>query len=742
MYLGLITSEPITAPADNRSARYDDIHHTHQESVMRFVPCSLLSALILFLPTISPSQWIQESGPFGGPVNAVAVNPTATGGPVVFAGTQGGGNFRSTDNGATWTAVSSGLMFIGTYAGANAFAAKGTDIFATTVSGIFLSTDNGTNWTSVNGSDATGILVNGNDIYAGTAGGALHSTGSGSSWTRIDSGLGSVQVNTFVVNGGTLFSGTEGSGIFQSTNNGGHWYPADTGLTNTTVRSLVLKGTTLLAGTLGGIFRSTDNGAHWAMTDPSVTTSLLIDGSNLFASGFGILKSTDDGLSWAAADTGVKEVLVNSLAINGGTIFAGAATYPAGVYISTDHGVTWSKSDHGVIGTQILSLAYHSNGSGGYDLYAGTNENGVYRSTDNGTSWNPMNNGLANFPVNALAFSGGILFAGVFQEAQISTNNGGSWMSMSNGIPSGSTIKQFAVKGSMVFAATDQGVFLTTDTGATWNLKGTGMTSSEMNTIAYSGSDLYAGGSGMYFSTNDGSSWTPIGAGLAGATVTSVAFIGTDLIAGTTNGIYRSTDNGTSWNPGNTGLSNTSINNLVTVDSGLVAGTVFGLYYSSNRGASWAPISTGMPTFLSIFWPYIQSLAAVPNGSGGTDLLAGTFLMGVWRRSYSQITDVRGSFGTVPDAYRLEQNYPNPFNPVSTIGYDLPAASRVSLKVYNILGQLVATLVDGIQQPGHKSAVWDGGKMASGVYVYRLEATAIGPAGKSYTQVRRMVLVK
>ncbi len=83
--------------------------------------------------------------------------------------------------------------------------------------------------------------------------------------------------------------------------------------------------------------------------------------------------------------------------------------------------------------------------------------------------------------------------------------------------------------------------------------------------------------------------------------------------------------------------------------------------------------------------------------------------------------------GEVPAVFALRQNVPNPFNPVTVISYQLPQAGHVKLDVYNVAGKLVTTLVDEAQQPGLKSVTWDGtdakgNKVASGVYLYRIEA--------------------
>jgi hypothetical protein len=76
----------------------------------------------------------------------------------------------------------------------------------------------------------------------------------------------------------------------------------------------------------------------------------------------------------------------------------------------------------------------------------------------------------------------------------------------------------------------------------------------------------------------------------------------------------------------------------------------------------------------------------------------------------------------VPTAFVLHQNYPNPCNPSTTIKYELPRASYVTLTVYDVLGREVATLVNGIEEPGYKSVQWDASGVASGIYFYRLQA--------------------
>jgi hypothetical protein len=105
---------------------------------------------------------------------------------------------------------------------------------------------------------------------------------------------------------------------------------------------------------------------------------------------------------------------------------------------------------------------------------------------------------------------------------------------------------------------------------------------------------------------------------------------------------------------------------------------------------------------------------------------------------YIQLTQVTTSLSEgdgLPVSFSLDQNYPNPFNPATTINFAVPKASDVKLTVYNVLGQLVATLIDGQLTAGAHVVTFNGSDLASGVYFYRLESG-------SYTANKKMLLLK
>jgi hypothetical protein len=125
-------------------------------------------------------------------------------------------------------------------------------------------------------------------------------------------------------------------------------------------------------------------------------------------------------------------------------------------------------------------------------------------------------------------------------------------------------------------------------------------------------------------------------------------------------------------------------------------------------------------------------------------IFAGTSGTGVWRRLLSEITidDIKPPSHNLPTGYSLSQNYPNPFNPTTEIQYQLPENCHVILKVYDLLGREIKTLVNETQSASHRSAIWNAPDVASGIYFYKLDAVSIHDPGKSFAQVKKMLLLR
>jgi predicted small secreted protein len=110
-------------------------------------------------------------------------------------------------------------------------------------------------------------------------------------------------------------------------------------------------------------------------------------------------------------------------------------------------------------------------------------------------------------------------------------------------------------------------------------------------------------------------------------------------------------------------------------------------------------------------------------------------------------TGIQDDLASLPQRFALHQNYPNPFNPTTLIQYDLPQSARVVLKIYNVLGQEVRTLVNAVQEAGYKSVQWDatnnlGARAGSGVYIYRIWVDGTSGNKENIVQSRKMLILK
>jgi hypothetical protein len=133
---------------------------------------------------------------------------------------------------------------------------------------------------------------------------------------------------------------------------------------------------------------------------------------------------------------------------------------------------------------------------------------------------------------------------------------------------------------------------------------------------------------------------------------------------------------------------------------------------------------------------YDEIFAFSPNWPNPDSALGKVFIY-----SYRNITSVKENKENIPHKFDLYQNYPNPFNPSTVISYQLLVVSHVTLKVYDMLGREVSTLVDGMKEAGYYSASFNGSKFASGVYFTRFVVTPLD-GNKPFVQVKKMLLMK
>ena len=101
----------------------------------------------------------------------------------------------------------------------------------------------------------------------------------------------------------------------------------------------------------------------------------------------------------------------------------------------------------------------------------------------------------------------------------------------------------------------------------------------------------------------------------------------------------------------------------------------------------------------------------------------------------NKITGIVSIKNEVPRYFQLSQNYPNPFNPITIINYSIPQASYITLKIYNVLGKEITTLVNEEKLPGNYKVEFNGSNLSSGIYFYRIRAG-------NFTATKKLVILK
>ncbi|MCX6145411.1 MAG: T9SS type A sorting domain-containing protein, partial [Ignavibacteriales bacterium] len=105
------------------------------------------------------------------------------------------------------------------------------------------------------------------------------------------------------------------------------------------------------------------------------------------------------------------------------------------------------------------------------------------------------------------------------------------------------------------------------------------------------------------------------------------------------------------------------------------------------------------------------------------------------------VTSVEGAGSAVPTVFALDQNYPNPFNPSTTIRYDVAKPANVTIRVYDVLGRMVAQLVDGVHAASSYVVQWNPSGLSSGTYLYRIDARNVDGSG-TFSSVKKLILMK
>ncbi|MBN1760524.1 MAG: hypothetical protein JW863_19500 [Chitinispirillaceae bacterium] len=434
----------------------------------------------------SPDNGTTWSPSDSGIADATSIYSLMISGPDIIATTNRVDFYRSSDSGASWNAFNSGFLRSNPSMDTNAFYAA--DIFMSSegsmlVAGqisyppspVFLSDDNGLNWSAIGSglpmSRITSCLVNGTTIFAGSNyTGIFRSTDKGESWEPANSGITCTTVSSLVESGESVFASTYGAGVFVSADNGMNWTVFNSGLAALYFLSLAISEEYIYACSPGaGIFRSPLDGADWVCVDSSLpvrnTRSLTVYDGNVFAANDSGLFFSDNGDHWTAVDgvpPGDGEAIRTFLVCDE-TLFVGGA---AGLFVYDRESTALRRAGSWPADNPITVLA--GNGS---LIFAGTAENGCYVSTDKGRNWDkttlPHRYTFPStipetdlLPVTGLSIRGTIVVASIpgpgFMSSvggcYLSADSGSSWTSIGPDSSSHTSIAKILLRDSCILA--------------------------------------------------------------------------------------------------------------------------------------------------------------------------------------------------------------------------------------------------------------------------------------------------
>jgi len=227
--------------------------------------------------------------------------------------------------------------------------------------------------------------------------------------------------------------------------------------------------------------------------------------------------------------------------------------------------------------------------------------------------------------------------------------------------------------------------------------------------------------------TNGGNNWNSIGPTYSGSEMYSVKFTdaNTGYVGGSSQiGLLKTTNAGLSWNNiYTTGYPRITDTYFINANTGFAIGDD-GIMRTDNAGLIWTnQNSTYTNNVLKQIRFYGNDVGYVTGKNG---LMLKTINGGIGIINISS---------EIPSSYSLQQNYPNPFNPTTKIRFDIPKSENVTIKVFDMLGKEISTMVSQQLQPGTYEAEWDASAYSSGIYYYKITSG-------SFTQTKKMVVVR
>jgi photosystem II stability/assembly factor-like uncharacterized protein len=516
----------------------------------------------------------------------------------------------------------------------------------------------------------------------------------------------------------------------------------------------------------GGIYKSTNNGTSWASANNGITTIQFYRMASH--------PSKHDTLIGGAQDNGnFRTFNAGATAWNYTTTGDGMEcffdhTNPNTIYLSTQNGFLGKSTNLGTTVTWFGSIGgswitpYFMHPTNNQWIYAANNS--ILRSTNGGTTYttiasNVSTSDLINTMDQSSVTPNNMIFAGSGSytstpQVKVSTDGGFNWTDVTSNIPGAqryiSRVVCHPTNASTMYIvrsgySSGNKIYMTTNLGSSWsnvtgdlpNIPHNDFFVDPANTTHY----YTANDFGVYRSTNSGTNWLREGVGMP-----FVPAIDFDYVFA--NGIryLRVATHGRS-------AFETDLDFIIPVE--LTHFTA--IAKNSNVELKWITATelnnSGFEIQRSINEEPFGKIAFVPGHGTTTEVQSYNYIdekaSGFLRYrlkqidydgtfSFSDIVEVQSLFNL---SFELSQNYPNPFNPITNISYTLPKGGRVTLTVYNTIGEVIGTLVNEVQAASRYEAVWDASMQTSGVYFYTLEV-APTDGSEVFKKTNKMILLR
>ena len=634
-------------------------------------------------------------------------------------------------------------------------------------SNIYLTTDGGATWTASAAGNLSIFSMTFLDSltgFAGSEGGmAYKTTDGGLSWNVVTT-LNALPTDAFF----SMFN--EGSNLYVLSYDSTLYVSTDAGATFTSSQFLpsgnipivmragtVVGSTLFLAGDLGSFYKSTNNGTSWQSPTKIAKLGYIQDvyannadkiiavGEPTFPSTIGeqIIISDDGGQNWTSISlTSLDADLRSIKMIDDNTGYTVGSS--GGIWKTTNGGYNWNQYSSPTTEQAFNAVDFYNVQ---YGMTAGNNGE-VWKTTDGGTTWTSLTGLIPSDYFNGIAMIDSISALAIGFSVYKTTDGGLTWATLSPTFPDSppSKIKMFnqsvgVIVGPTGFFGFNPFVYKTTDGGDTWNsMNFPFSTTDKLYNVEFRTADdiVVVGNNGGVFHTSDnGANWTQFNLGLMNffsGQMLGVAFSGPNevIVGGASAQIIK-----------------VELDNVVPVE--LVSFTCevnnpnIKLHWTTASELNNQGFEVERKTSESNLWETIGNVPGRGTTTNSTDYYFNddNLAPAVYNYRIKQV-DYDGSIEysqvinadlTTPNTFTLEQNYPNPFNPSTSISYSIPNNSFVTLKVYDILGNEVATLVNQTQAAGNYTLTFDASNLSNGVYLYSIKAD-------NFSDVKKMIFMK